>query len=312
MSVATTRAPGAFLFYGLRRRLREPRWARLASLVAFLAVWQFLVPLLPTALIPTPAKVGAFMWAEIRGDTLAPDTVYEAFGISLRRLGTGLAIGVAIGLPIGLLMGMSKAVEWMLHDFVVVGLAMPSLVWALVAAMWFGFGTTAPLITVVLASVSFVIINVAEGVRNVPKDLLDMSKSYDVPTFARLRHVVLPSLMPFLFAAMRYGLANGWKGLVLAEVYASTNGAGWTIRFWYDAHRAHGVIGYALFFMVVALIMERLIFTRLSTWVFRWRSEPGLRAENQPLERSLTEEEVVHEEADPAPQKVGVGSRTDG
>ena len=56
----------------------------------------------------------------------------------------------------------------------VVGLAMPSLVWALIAAMWFGFGTTAPLITVVLAAVTFVVINVAEGVRNVPKDLLDM------------------------------------------------------------------------------------------------------------------------------------------
>lgn len=284
MSVAATGTPSVFSFSGVSRTLRNPRSARLASLFTFLLIWQFLVPLLPTALIPTPAKVLEFMWAEIRGDTLAPNTVYEAFAISLRRLGTGLAIALLIGLPLGLLMGMSKAADWMLHDFVVVGLAMPSLVWALVAAMWFGFGTTAPLITVVLASVCFVIINVAEGVRNVPKDLVDMSRSYDVPTFTRLRHVVLPSLMPFLFAAMRYGLANGWKGLVLAEVYASTNGAGWTIRFWYDAHRAHGVIGYALFFMVVALIMERLIFTRLSNRVFRWRPDPGARAEDKPLD----------------------------
>ena len=57
---------------------------------------------------------------------------------------------------------------------------MPSLVWALIAAMWFGFGTTAPLVTVILAAVMFVVINIAEGVRNVPKDLLDMSTAYGV------------------------------------------------------------------------------------------------------------------------------------
>ena len=38
-------------------------------------------------------------------------------------------------------MGLSKKADWFGHDFVVVGLAMPSLVWALIAAMWFGFGT---------------------------------------------------------------------------------------------------------------------------------------------------------------------------
>ena len=31
---------------------------------------------------------------------------------------------------------------------------------------------------------------------------------------------------------------------------------GWTIKFWYDAHRAHGVIGYALFFMIFALLLR--------------------------------------------------------
>jgi hypothetical protein len=32
------------------------------------------------------------------------------------------------------------------------------------------------------------------------------------------------SLMPFFFAALRYALANAWKGLVLAELFASTKG----------------------------------------------------------------------------------------
>jgi ABC-type nitrate/sulfonate/bicarbonate transport system permease component len=268
-----------------RRPMRVPRslrslWgstktARVVSIVSFLVGWQVLIPLLPTALIPTPVEVGEFMWAELRADTLAPETVYQAFATSLRRLVIGFGLALLIGIPIGLLMGLFKRVENFLHDFVVVGLAMPSLVWALIAAMWFGFVERSSIITVILASVTFVIINVAEGVRAVPKDLLDMSKAYGTTDLHRVRHVVLPSLMPFLFASLRYGLANGWKGLVLAEIYASTSGAGWTIRFWYDARRAHGVIGYALFFMIFALLAERLVFRKLSDRVFRWRPAVG-------------------------------------
>jgi NitT/TauT family transport system permease protein len=265
----------------LKRIVKAPRFARILSLITFLVVWQVSIPLLPTLLVPTPAEVGEFMWNEIRGDTLAPQTVYEAFGTSLGRLSLGLLIAFAIGLPIGLLMGLSKKADWFGHDFVVVGLAMPSLVWALIAAMWFGFGTIAPLITVVLAAWTFVAINVAEGVRNVPKDLLDMGKAYGASRFDSIRFVILPSLMPFFFAALRYALANAWKGLVLAELFASTNGAGWTIKFWYDAHRAQGIIGYALFFVIFALIVERLIFGRLSAYVFRWRPQPGAQEEGE-------------------------------
>jgi NitT/TauT family transport system permease protein len=83
--------------------------------------------------------------------------------------------------------------------------------------------------------------------------------------------VVLPSLAPFMFASLRYGLANGWKGLLVAEIFAATSGAGWNIQYWYDAHRAYGVVGYALFFIGFALAVEQLLFQPLSDRVFRWR-----------------------------------------
>lgn len=267
--------------------LRHPRAARILSLVVFLGGWQLVVPLLPTVLIPTPAEVAEFMWDEIRGDTLAPQNLYKVFSISLQRLGVGFLLALVVGVPIGLAMGMSRAVNAALHDFVVVGLAIPSLLWALVTAMWFGLGYISPVLTVFLAAIPFVIINVAEGVRDVPKPLLDMGSSYRVPRLRVVRHLVLPSLMPFFFASLRYGLANGWKGLVLAEVYGSTNGAGWTIRYWYDAHRGQGVVGYALFFLIFALLLERVVFGRLASWVFRWRSDDqgGQQAIRQPEQK---------------------------
>jgi ABC-type nitrate/sulfonate/bicarbonate transport system permease component len=256
---------------GISSFLASRRAARILSVLVFLVAWQVIVPLLETQLIPEPARVFGFMWDEIRGETLGRTTVWEAFGISLRRLLTAFFAAFVVGVPIGVLMGVSRVVNSFLNDFTVVGLAMPSLVWALLTGMWFGLGDLAPLVTVFLAALPFVIINTAEGVRDVPKELIDMSSAYNVPRLTAVRHVVFPSLMPFFFASLRYGLANGWKGLVLAEVFAATSGAGWNIRYWYDAHRAHGVIGYALFFILFALLVERLIFQKLSDRVFKWR-----------------------------------------
>ena len=272
----------------IRRAVATPRFARVASVLLFFLVWLLVVPMLPTQLIPSPGKVFGYMWDEVLGNTLARTTVWEAFGISLGRLGIGLAIAFMIGVPLGLLMGISRAAENFFHDFVVVGLAMPSLVWALLTGVWFGLGHTAPVITVVLAGVPFVVINTFEGVRNVPADLSDMARAYHVPRQRAVRHVLLPSLMPFFFASLRYGLANGWKGLVLAEVFASTSGAGWNIKYWFDAHRAQGVLGYALFFVIFALLIERLVFQRLSRRVFRWRPEVERVAEPELL--AITEE----------------------
>lgn len=239
-------------------------WVLAIKLVT--TIWPFSVDVLPH-----PGQVFGFMADEIRGDTLAPHNMYVTFGISLQRLAIGMVIALIIGTVIGIAMGLSKAVDAFFNDWVVAILAMPNLAWALFCSLAFGFGDLGPIITVVLTGVPFVIINVREGVRNTPTDLFDMARAFDVPRKRVIRQVLIPSLMPFLFAAARYCFALGWKGLVVAEVFGGQDGAGWTIKFWYDAHRAYGVIGYALLFVVFALIFEKFMFDQLSKRLFKWR-----------------------------------------
>jgi ABC-type nitrate/sulfonate/bicarbonate transport system permease component len=263
----------------------------LLSIKLVTAIWPFAVDVLPT-----PWQVLSFMWDEITGHTLAPHNMYVTFGISLHRLAIGMVIALVIGTIIGIAMGLSKAVDAFFNDWVVAILAMPNLAWALFCSLAFGFGDTGPIITVVLTGVPFVIINVREGVRNTPTDLFDMARAFDVPRQRIIRQVLIPSLLPFLFAAARYCFALGWKGLVVAEVFGGQDGAGWTIKFWYDAHRAYGVVGYALLFVIFALVFEKFMFDQLSKRLFKWRP-------------SLDAVEVVEEQFD-APTKAAVGAAT--
>lgn len=264
------------------RFLKSPTLARILFLPAVLVFWLISNRMIENAwdfdstVLATPLEVWNFMVAEIMGDTVAPRNLWQTFGISLRRLGIGFAISMVLGTAIGLGMGLSKGINAFFHDWVMGLLAMPALAWALFLSLIYGFDDTGPILAVILAGIPFVIVNVREGVRNTPMDLFDMSNAFDVPLSTRTRHVLLPSLYPFLFASARYALSIGWKGLVIIELFGGQDGAGWTVKFWYDAHRLHGVIGYSMFFVIFALLLENAVLEPIWRRVFRWR--PSLEA----------------------------------
>ena len=246
--------------------LRSPRGARFLAPVLLLLVWQFFGDRLDTLLLPTPVAVlGKVI------DFALDGSVVEHFSISLTRLAIGFAIVVVAGTALGVAMGVWKPVDAFFRDFIVIGITFPYIVWAFLLTMWIGYGNKAPIIVLVLQALPYVTSNVAAGVKDVPKDLLDMARAYGVQRTTVLRHLILPSLGPFFFAALRYGLSTGWKALVVAEVFAAQSGAGYHMV---DIRRlgdSAGIVAWALYFVVFAIVVERLFFVRMSERAFRWR-----------------------------------------
>ena len=299
--MATTVSAPPIRKSGFRRVITSPRTARVLFPFFVIGVWYLIYYTIDSRIFPTPVEVLEFMWEEItltsgvKYNSVAAN-LYGQFAISIIRLTVGFLIAMTVGTVLGLAMGLSKSVDAFFHDWVMAILAMPALVWALFLSIVFGFGNAAPILTVILAGIPFVIINVREGVRNTPKELIDMARSFEVPQNRITRHVLLPSLMPFFFAAIRYAYAIGWKGLVIAEVFGSSVGMGWTIKFWYDAHRAKGVIGYALFFIIFAMSLEKLVFDPLARRAFKWRPQiTGLELPEDQFGQMADEEFLLEE-----------------
>jgi NitT/TauT family transport system permease protein len=280
-SATTPPAARPTVWTRIGRALTTPRAARITFPVVFVLLWQLIAPLIPSRILPMPAEVAEEMW-----QMLTDGTVVDAFSVSLLRLLIGFSIALVVGGILGLAMGVSPRINAMLHDFVVVGLTFPYLIWGLLVAMWWGFEPQGPVIVVIIAALPYVMLNVSEGVRDVSKELRDMAAAYEVPEARSMRHLVLPSLSPFFFASLRYGLANGWKGLVLAEVFAAVSGAGYVINEFRDYGNFAGIISMALYFAIFSIIVERLVFGRLSRWVFRWR--PSIAAEVTEIPETVT------------------------
>jgi NitT/TauT family transport system permease protein len=190
-------------FATIKRAHLTPRAARITAPLLFLIGWQLIAPLIPSRILPMPADVAEAMWEQ-----LVDGTMVEAFSVSILRLATGFAVALVIGAVVGLAMGVSTRVEAFLHDFVIVGLTFPYLIWGLLVAM-VRFEGRGPLVVVFIAALPYVILNMS-GVRR-----LEGARDGDALRRAERPRAPPPDpavAQPALLRSLRYGLANGWKG----------------------------------------------------------------------------------------------------
>jgi NitT/TauT family transport system permease protein len=180
-----------------------------------------------------------------------------------------------LGTTIGILMGSRHTWDEFFKDTVLFGLALPGLIYALIAVMFFGLSILAPITAIVGTSYPFVAINIREGVRALNKDLLDMARAYRVRNWDVVRKVILPSLLPFVLAAIRVGFAIAWKVNTLVEVFGTVNGVGWQIRASFDSYSVHGMLAWALLFGAVMLAIEYWILVPIERYFARWRPNVG-------------------------------------
>jgi ABC-type nitrate/sulfonate/bicarbonate transport system permease component len=245
---------------------RSDRGAQVASILTALAFWQLMG--MEFERIPTPSEVAEFFWSQASSGVL-----WAAFANTLDGFFVGLAIALVVGVALGLALGLSSAVRALLNDIVVVGLAVPGIIWALLAILWFGFSFKTPVVAVALTATPFIAVQVAQGVRGTSRDLIRMSTAFGVPWWRRIRHLVLPSVMDYVFAGFRFAVIMGWNAVLLAEWFGGRAGVGFQTRTWYDANNFTGFVSWVLFFIVFIVLLDRLVLERVARRTFRWRAQ---------------------------------------
>jgi NitT/TauT family transport system permease protein len=251
------------LVQSLKRNLLHPRWL---AIIAFLIAWQLYAVYRNTRVIPVPAKVANEVWK-----ILSTGIFFEHLAASMTRILIGFGVAMLLGTTIGILMGSRRSWDEFFKDLVVLGLALPGLIYALLSVMAFGVSLAAPVVAITATSYPFVAVNISEGVKAIDKELLDMGRAYKVERGKMVRQVILPSLVPFIFAAIRTGFAISWKVNTLVEVFGAVNGAGFMIRASFLNFSTAGIIAWSLLFAGLMLIIEYGILLPLERHFARWR-----------------------------------------
>jgi NitT/TauT family transport system permease protein len=237
------------------------------AILTVLVIWQIISFFLGgRGLVPSPARTAATMW-----EVIANGEFFIQLGDSLARLLIGFFLAMSLGMVVGVLSGSRWFWNEFFKDIVILGLALPGLVYALLSVVIFGTKLLAPVMAILFASYPFIAVNIREGVKALDKDMLDMTKAYKIGKWKVLRHVILPALLPHILAAIRTGFTIAWKASILTEVFGATSGIGYMIRFNFQMFAVRGILGWSLLFGGVMLLIEYGILVPAERHFARWR-----------------------------------------
>lgn len=176
------------------------------------------------ALLPPPTVIGLALW-----DLLESGEFLEPLLATLKLVFSGFAIGSAIGIAAGLTMGWFPAAYRLLEPLVELTRPIPKSALVPALMLFLGIGTTMKVTSVSLVVLFPVLINTLQGVRGTDRLMLDAARTHGWSTAYTLRHLVLPSALPFILAGMRISLGLALVLAVLAEMLSGQGGLGFLI-----------------------------------------------------------------------------------
>ncbi|HUE45767.1 MAG TPA: ABC transporter permease subunit [Aestuariivirgaceae bacterium] len=237
--------PGA-----VSRAARNMTLWRIASVALFCGVWELAGQLQFNYAFPTfSATVAAFF------EMVADGSMGPAYLRTLEPLTIGVVLSLAIGIGTGVAMGLRRDVEWFSLPVFIVMQAAPMAALIPLLTFVYGIGLTSKVLAVMFLALPVIAMNSYKAVRNVNPSLVAMCRSFLGTRSQQITKIILPEASPMIFAGVRLGVAEGFSGVVLAELLITPTGIGDLITF----HRS--VANYAHMYAVIASIVVFAVVT---------------------------------------------------
>lgn len=167
----------------------------------------------------------------------APPTFVDQVWTSLKTVGLGFLLATLLAVPLGLISGLSRLFNAAINPLVQIMKPVSPLAWLPIVTMVVSATMSGPdpflpksfvisAIVVALCSMWPTLINTAVGTSAIDADLLNVSRVLRLGWFTKLRKLVIPSALPYIFTGMRLSLGVGWMVLIAAEMLAQNPGLG--------------------------------------------------------------------------------------
>ncbi len=237
----------------------------LAVLVPLVA-WQVLAAVwVGGKWISSPTEVATRLWALAGDGTLWLHT-WETLKEAIVGLVSGLVAGVVGGVVLGSWKRLSDAVDPVIMGFY----SLPRVSLAPLFIIWLGIGLFAKVALVASIVLFVVLFNVREGVRGIDRDVVEAFRSMNASRAAMLRYVIVPSLVPWLLAAVRIGIGMALIGAVVGEMVGSARGLGWYVMNTSGVYDMTGSITALVVLMILAMLFNGTL-AIVERKVLHWR-----------------------------------------
>jgi NitT/TauT family transport system permease protein len=233
-----------------------------------LVLWQAISLFFLPVFLPGPIELARRM-IQIYSDPSS----WTVVGMTLVRIAEGFAASMIAGIAMGLVMGLKRDLEIFFDSWIMVLLTFPAICWAFLSVLWFGLSNVAPVLTIFLIVLPFVVMNIWQGTKAVEKNLLEMGRVYKADRSLMLRKVLIPQLMPYIFSSLRIALSLSWKIVLVGEAFGVGSGVGQKLVYWFQVTRVDMMLAWGMSFMIVMTLIDLFVFRLWQRRSFAWRRQ---------------------------------------
>jgi NitT/TauT family transport system permease protein len=227
--------------------------------VLALLAWWALARNLPEFILPGPVAVvrrlielfvmPEFLWHALRSAWRVLVSIAAAL-----LIGGGLAF-LAHGAPLFQAV-VNERIKPALNSF-------PSIGWAILAAIWFDPGDFGVVFVEVAILIPFCLINIAEGLRTIDRELIEMGHSFTRRRIRILWRLTLPLLVPYGLSATRIAYGIAWKIALVAELLGAPSGIGYLMLRAQTAADTTTFLATCFAIVLIFIVGERLVIAPL-------------------------------------------------
>ena len=241
-------------------------WGALASILLFLALWNYGSHLYGNFILPSP-KISIDKLISLFGQGLA----FPALWITTYRVFIGFGLAVIIGSFLGTLAGLSNTLSMAMRPLITILIGIPPIAWIVLALLWFGSNNSTPIFTIIVTALPITFIGGVQGARTLDKNLTQMAQSFGASRWLLFCDVHLPHILSYLFPAWTTALGTSWKVVVMAELLACDSGVGAGLANARVNIDTPGTMAWILAIVMMLLLVEYGVFEPIKRSLEKWR-----------------------------------------
>jgi NitT/TauT family transport system permease protein len=243
---------------------------RLASWIAFLLIillWELSVRRgwISELFLPSPSSVMTMLW-----DLTASGTLWLHLKASLMRLSVGWAMGTTAGILIGFSIGIWSLARAVGIPVISALFPIPKIALLPLFILWMGIGEAPKFATIALGVLFPTAVATFSAVDSVPRNLIRMAQSFDLPWIDIMRKIVFPGALPGILAAFRITASVALLLLVSAEMIGAQYGIGAFVLASGQLMQTDALLAGVVMLSVIGLVIGTTL-SRIERYLLRWR-----------------------------------------
>jgi NitT/TauT family transport system permease protein len=245
---------------------KSGRYAGWTALALVIGLWQlagstgWINPLF----LPAPSAIALAIYKLAMSGAL-----WHHVSVSVMRIGAGWILGTVTGVIVGFAIGLSCLARGVGITFISALFPIPKIALLPLLILWLGIGEEPKIATIALGVFFSTAISVYSGVDQVPRNLIRMAQSFNVPFPTIVRRVIWPGALPSILAGFRITASVALLLVVSAEMIGAEFGIGAFVlqagNLMQTDQLLAGVVILSLFGLAVGRLIN-LLETRLLHW----------------------------------------------